>query len=69
MPLLGERIAILRENGSILLDRFTGSFSGLMDAWKETFGADRTALQLVRMVTDTFPFFKDQAICNGRPGQ
>ncbi|KAG8856447.1 hypothetical protein FRB96_006413 [Tulasnella sp. 330] len=67
MPLLVERIAILRQNGLILLDQFNGSLSGMLDSWKEAFGPDRTALQLVKMVTDAFPSFRDEAICNNRP--
>ncbi|KAG9036427.1 hypothetical protein FRB95_008968 [Tulasnella sp. JGI-2019a] len=67
MPLLAERVAILRENGSILLERFGGSFSGLLKSWKAIHGVNRTALQLVKMVTDAFPSFRDQSFHKGRP--
>lgn len=68
MPLLSERIAVIREVGSILCERFGGSFQGMLGVWKEKYGEGRTALQLVEMVTEAFPSFRDEAVCNGRRG-
>ncbi|KAI9061380.1 hypothetical protein FKP32DRAFT_1576107 [Trametes sanguinea] len=66
IPLLQERIAILRENGRILCERFGGSFYGFIQAFRERYNDCGTALQLVKMVTDTFPSFRDEVVHNGR---
>ncbi|KAJ8490119.1 hypothetical protein ONZ51_g2496 [Trametes cubensis] len=66
IPLLRERIAILRENGAILCERFGGSFYGFVEAFRARYAGRGTALQLVKMVTDTFPSFRDEVSYNGR---
>ncbi|KAI0765687.1 hypothetical protein BD413DRAFT_494657 [Trametes elegans] len=66
IPLLRERIAILRKNGSILCERFGGSFYGFIDAFRSRYGDRGTALQLVKMVTDAFPSFRDETVYRGR---
>ncbi|KAH8114472.1 hypothetical protein DFH11DRAFT_1688975 [Phellopilus nigrolimitatus] len=54
IPLLKERIAIIREVGTILCARkYGGPGCG-------------TALQLVHMVTETFPSFRDETYFEGR---
>ncbi|OSC97533.1 hypothetical protein PYCCODRAFT_1398522 [Trametes coccinea BRFM310] len=66
IPLLQERIDILRENGRILCERFDGSFCGFIQAFRARYNDRGTALQLVKMVTDTFPSFRDEVVHNGR---
>ncbi|EKM51681.1 uncharacterized protein PHACADRAFT_127474 [Phanerochaete carnosa HHB-10118-sp] len=66
IPLLTERIAILRQNGEILCKHFGGSFQGLYEAFMERTNGRGTALQLVRMVADTFPSFQDETVYNGQ---
>jgi hypothetical protein len=59
MPLLEQRIRILRENGSILCKEFGGSFTGFLDEFHCRHQGDGTALDFVRMVIDIFPSFRD----------
>ncbi|KAI0312059.1 hypothetical protein OF83DRAFT_1278438 [Amylostereum chailletii] len=66
VPLLHERIAVMREVGSILCTRFNGSFSGFLDAFQRQH-PHGTALQLVQMITETFPAFRDETTLDGRP--
>ncbi|CDO77602.1 hypothetical protein BN946_scf184936.g27 [Trametes cinnabarina] len=66
IPLLEERAAILRENGRILCENFGGSFCGFVQAFRERYHDRGSALQLVKMVTDTFPSFRDEVVYQGR---
>ncbi|KAI0644998.1 hypothetical protein C8Q79DRAFT_911823 [Trametes meyenii] len=66
IPLLSERIAILRENGAILQEKFGGSFFGFIQAFRDRHNDRGTALQLVKMVTDTFLSFRDEVSYRGR---
>ncbi|KZT73945.1 hypothetical protein DAEQUDRAFT_742977 [Daedalea quercina L-15889] len=66
IPLLGERIAILRENGRILCEHFGGSFQGFCDAFLRRYSGRGTALQLAHMVVDAFSSFRDETILDGR---
>ncbi|TBU46670.1 hypothetical protein BD309DRAFT_915504 [Dichomitus squalens] len=66
IPLLRERIAILREVGTILCQEFGGSFYGFVQAFRRRYSDRGTALQLVKMVADTFPPFRDEHVLNGR---
>ncbi|KAA1469672.1 hypothetical protein DENSPDRAFT_816777 [Dentipellis sp. KUC8613] len=66
IPLLRERIAVMREVGFILCASFGGSFQGFLDEFKRRYGPEGTALQLVQMVTDTFPSFRDETWYEGR---
>jgi len=66
LPLLQERIAIMREVGAILCADFGGSFQGFIEAFQRRYDNDGTALQLVQMVTDTFPSFRDDHWFEGR---
>ncbi|KAH9935097.1 uncharacterized protein BXZ73DRAFT_76811 [Epithele typhae] len=66
IPLLSERVSILRENGDILRSQFDGSFYGFVQAFRKRYNDCGTALQLVQMVTETFPSFRDEHVYNGR---
>ncbi|KAL5501561.1 hypothetical protein ACEPAH_8821 [Sanghuangporus vaninii] len=68
IPLSTERITILREVGGILCDQFDGSFQGFLDAFAKRHGGPGrgSALQLVEMVTETFPSFRDEIVYEGR---
>ncbi|EJC98075.1 uncharacterized protein FOMMEDRAFT_143537 [Fomitiporia mediterranea MF3/22] len=68
IPLLRERIAVMRENGAILCEQFGGSFQGFLDEFARRHGGSGrgTALQLVQMITETFPSFRDEVVYNGR---
>ncbi|KAL1667463.1 hypothetical protein GGF50DRAFT_48437 [Schizophyllum commune] len=66
IPLLQERINIMRENGRILCENFGGSFVGFIDAFHARHASQGTALDLVKMVTETFPFFRDETVFEGR---
>ncbi|KAM5544923.1 hypothetical protein V8D89_001034, partial [Ganoderma adspersum] len=66
IPLLRERIAVLREVGSILCQTFGGSFYGFIQAFRRRYSDRGTALQLVKMITETFPSFRDEHMLNGR---
>ncbi|KAH9935106.1 uncharacterized protein BXZ73DRAFT_45440 [Epithele typhae] len=68
IPLLSERVSILRENGDILRSQFDGSFYGFVQAFRKRYNDCGTALQLVQMVTETFPSFRDEHVYNGRRG-
>jgi len=66
MPLLSDRISILREVGRILCERFHGSFQGFYDEFCFRRGAQGTALQMVEMIVDSFPSFRDEVWYEGR---
>ncbi|KAJ3573185.1 hypothetical protein NP233_g2602 [Leucocoprinus birnbaumii] len=86
MPLIRDRIRIMRENGSILCNvgarlalphvifelnytskkTFRGSFEGFIDEFHRRYHGQGSALDLVKMVTETFPSFKDQVSYEGR---
>ncbi|KAH9022335.1 hypothetical protein EDB85DRAFT_376397 [Lactarius pseudohatsudake] len=66
IPLLRERIAIMREVGAILCAGFGGSFQGFIEAFQRRHNYDASGLQLAQMVTDTFPSFRDEHRFEGR---
>ncbi|GJE98991.1 queuosine salvage family protein [Phanerochaete sordida] len=66
LPLLVERIAILRQNGAILCKHFGGSFQGFYDAFAARTQREGTALQLVKTVAETFPSFQDSTVYAGQ---
>ncbi|KZT12115.1 uncharacterized protein LAESUDRAFT_740624 [Laetiporus sulphureus 93-53] len=66
MPLFKERVAILRENARILCSHFGGSFQGFCQDFLRRYGGRGTGLQLVQMVIDSFPTFRDQTMYEGR---
>lgn len=47
---------------------FGGSFQGFYDSFMQKTHGGGTALQLVKMVTDTFPSFQDETIYQGQRG-
>ncbi|KDQ62599.1 hypothetical protein JAAARDRAFT_30512 [Jaapia argillacea MUCL 33604] len=66
IPLLRDRIKILREVGSILCKEFRGSFQGFLESFHRKYKYHGTALQLVQMVAETFPSFRDETTYEGR---
>ncbi|KAG2151462.1 hypothetical protein DEU56DRAFT_552418 [Suillus clintonianus] len=66
MPLFNERLAIMREVGTILCNDFGGSYLGFLDAFERRHENQGTALDLVQFVTDSFPCFRDERLFNGR---
>ncbi|CCM01179.1 uncharacterized protein FIBRA_03227 [Fibroporia radiculosa] len=62
IPLLRERIAILREVGRILCNDFGGSFQGFCSEFLSRYEGRGTALQFARMVVETFPPFRDEVM-------
>jgi len=66
IPLLTHRIAVMREVGFILCHGFGGSFQGFLDEFQRQHNGEGTALQLVQMVIETFPSFRDEVYFEGR---
>lgn len=89
MPLIHDRIRIMREVGFILcnvsafhylgflftcdnhikIQSFGGSFKGFIDEFHIRHHGQGSALDLVKMVIDTFPSFRDQVWYQGRTGE
>jgi len=59
IPLFDERIACLRESGQILYDRFNCSFASCIRE------ADGSAAELVNLVVENFPCFRDETKFEG----
>ncbi|RPD57443.1 hypothetical protein L226DRAFT_467652 [Lentinus tigrinus ALCF2SS1-7] len=66
IPLLHERVRVLREVGVILCSDFGGSFCGFIEAFRRRYEDRGSALQLVKMVADTFPSFRDEHMYDRR---
>ncbi|KIM54488.1 hypothetical protein SCLCIDRAFT_1221986 [Scleroderma citrinum Foug A] len=66
IPLLKERIAIMREVGFILCTEFGGSYFGFLEAFQKRHRGRGTAFDLAQMVTDAFPSFRDEQWLNGQ---
>ncbi|KAJ7129394.1 hypothetical protein C8R44DRAFT_829923 [Mycena epipterygia] len=66
IPLLAQRISVMREVGFILCHGFGGSFSTFLEEFQRQHNGEGTALQLVQMVTETFPSFRDEVYLEGR---
>lgn len=60
IPLFQKRVDNLREVGTILLEKYDGTFVNVLQE------ADRSAVKLVRKVVSNFPSFNDIATYNGR---
>lgn len=58
-PLLAERVKCLHEVGTVLLDKYDGKFENCLAE------ADHSAQRLIRIVTDEFPCYRDEAEWNG----
>ncbi|KAG9286768.1 hypothetical protein G9A89_012318 [Geosiphon pyriformis] len=63
MPLLAERINLLREAGQILTERFNGSFANCI------LRANNSAMNLLNIITENFPSFRDECEFLGIPVQ
>jgi Potential Queuosine, Q, salvage protein family len=50
------------------LQSFGGSFQGFIDEFHRRYNGEGTALELVQMVTDTFPSFRDEVYYEGQKG-
>lgn len=66
IPLLQQRITIMREVGFVLCNSFGGSFQGFIDEFHRRYNGEGTALELVQMVTDMFPSFRDEVYYEGQ---
>jgi len=56
----------MREVGFILCNGFGGSYQGLLEEFQRQRDGQGTALELVQMVTTTFPSFRDEVYFEGR---
>lgn len=56
IPLFEERLTVLHEVGSILLNKYNGTF---LTCLKE---ADKSAVKLLDIIVNNFPCFQDEAI-------
>ncbi|GJJ69950.1 hypothetical protein EMPS_02299 [Entomortierella parvispora] len=63
VPLLQERIRVIREAGRVLLEKFDGRFTNCIAQ------ANGSALKLVELVTSNFSSFRDEATFCGRKVQ
>lgn len=59
VPLLEERVKCLNEVGEVLLEKYDGKFENCL------LEADHSAKRLLRIVTDEFPCFRDEAEWDG----
>lgn len=60
IPMLEERMAILHENGKILLQKFEGKFRNVVAA------AEGSALKLLELIVESFPSFRDECTYHGQ---
>ncbi|KAG0371141.1 hypothetical protein BGZ54_010115 [Gamsiella multidivaricata] len=63
IPLLQDRIRVMREAGKVLVEKFDGSFTNCIAQ------ADKSALKLVEIVTSNLSSFRDEAEFYGRKVQ
>ncbi|KAG8935558.1 hypothetical protein FRC02_007702 [Tulasnella sp. 418] len=66
IPLMKERVQVLRNVGSVLCKKYNGSFAGLIESWINKEGENRTALGLVKLVVSEFDDFKDECMWDNR---
>lgn len=59
IPLLNERVNCLREVGTVLLEKFEGTFKTCVKQ------ADRSAIKLLEIIVDNFKCFRDEAEYEG----
>ncbi|KAF9431676.1 hypothetical protein BGZ76_011843 [Entomortierella beljakovae] len=62
IPLLKDRIRVIREAGRVLVEKFNGRFTNCIEQ------ADKSALKLVEILTTNFSSFRDEADYCGRKG-
>ncbi|MFH1657509.1 MAG: queuosine salvage family protein [bacterium] len=60
IPLFSERLRILRENGNILLQKYHGQFSKVIE------GAGKDTLKLLELLTVDFPSLNDYGTYDGQ---
>lgn len=60
IPLLDQRVAVLRETGAVLRDQFDGRFDRAVER------VDGDALSLSRLLATHFDSFRDVATCRGK---
>nr|XP_033799368.1 queuosine salvage protein-like [Geotrypetes seraphini] len=60
MPLIDERLRVLREAGNILLEKFGGSY---LNCVKQ---CEKSAQKLLQLVVNNFPSYRDEAIYLGK---
>ncbi|PPQ92854.1 hypothetical protein CVT25_004342 [Psilocybe cyanescens] len=65
IPLLRERIAVMREVGFILCNGYGGSFKGFLDEFQRQHDGRGTSLDLASMVANIFPAFRDEVYYEG----
>lgn len=60
IPLFEERITSLHEVGSILFEKFDGSFDNVVKQ------AEKSAVKLLQLIVQNFPCFRDEAVYKGK---
>lgn len=59
VPLLEERVKCLHEVGSVLIEKYNGKFESCL------IEAHHSARRMLRIITDEFPCYRDEAEWNG----
>ena len=52
-----------------MIQSYGGSFQGFIEEFLRRYNGKGTAIQLVKMVTDTFPCFRDETWFEGKRGK
>ncbi|XP_030065953.1 queuosine 5'-phosphate N-glycosylase/hydrolase isoform X1 [Microcaecilia unicolor] len=60
MPLIDERLRVLREAGNILLEKFGGSYLNCIKK------CEKSAQKLLQLVVKNFPSYRDEAVFLGK---
>ncbi|XP_014662416.1 PREDICTED: UPF0553 protein C9orf64-like isoform X3 [Priapulus caudatus] len=60
MPMMQERLANIREAGSVLVEKFSGSFLTCVER------SNKSASCLLRLILDNFPSYRDETTYVGR---
>ncbi|XP_067886132.1 queuosine salvage protein [Heterodontus francisci] len=60
MPLIEERLKVLKEAGNILLEKFDGSFLNCIKK------SENSAQKLLRLVVENFPSYRDETTFQGK---
>lgn len=60
VPLINERIDCLHEVGKVLLEKYEGDFANVIKS------ANQSASELLKIICEEFPCFRDEAIYNGQ---
>ncbi|XP_072372774.1 queuosine 5'-phosphate N-glycosylase/hydrolase isoform X2 [Scyliorhinus torazame] len=60
MPMIEERLKVLKEAGNILLERFDGSFLNCIKK------SENSAQKLLRLVVENFPSYRDETTFRGK---